>query len=106
MTQSRNRVGINWQTLLIFIPCLNIWASWRIQRLRRSLLFFIPVFIAETIFFRLIIAYSESIENVLTQYLLALVTFGFFIIGANFIIHYFRKWSRKWNEEVKIWKEK
>ena len=74
--------------------------------MRRSLLFFIPVFIVLTIFFRWIIAYSESIENVLTQYLLALVTFGFFIIGANFIIHYFRKWSRKWNEEVKIWKEK
>ena len=46
------------------------------------------------------ISFSEDIDSELSQYLLSLVSLGIFIIGANVIIHYFRKWSRKWNENT------
>jgi len=101
MLPQHSKVGINWQTLFIFIPGLNIWAAWRIQRLRRSLLFFLSVFFLVLIFFRWEISISEDMDSELMQYLVALFTFGIFIIGANFIIHYFRKWSRQWNENLK-----
>jgi len=97
----KNHVSINWQTLFIFIPGLNNWAAWRIQRLRRSLLFFLPIFFSVILFSRWMITFAEDIDDELMQYLLSLLTLAFFIIGANFIIHYFRKWSRQWNDKVK-----
>lgn len=100
MNSFTKQVSLNWQTLFIFIPGLNIWAAWRIQKLRRSVIFFIPVAFLVVIFLRWMIAFSEDIDSELFQYLFSLVNLGIFIIGANVIIHYFRKWSRKWNEKM------
>ncbi len=101
MIHQQTKVSVNWQTLFIFIPGLNIWATWRIQRLRRSLLFLLPVFLLVTIYWRLIIKFSVDLDSALMQYMLSLITLGIFIIAGNFIIHYFRKWSREWNENLK-----
>ena len=95
-----NRVDINWQTLFIFVPGLNVWAAWRIERLRRAVIFFMPIVFSIIIFSRWMISFSEDIDSELSQYLLSLVSLGIFIIGANVIIHYFRKWSRIWNEKM------
>ena len=46
------------------------------------------------------IKFSEDIDSELFQYLLSLVTLAIFIVATNFIILYFRKWSRQWNEKV------
>ena len=100
MNSFSKQVSLNWQTLFIFIPGLNIWAAWRIQKLRRSVIFFIPAVFLVIIFSRLMITFSEDIDSELFQYLLSLVSLGIFIICANVIIHYFRKWSRKWNEKM------
>jgi len=97
----QNPVSINWQILLIFIPGLNIWAAWRIQKLRKSLLFFLPIAFSVILFSRLMITVGEDVEIEVIGYLLSLITLAFFIIGANLIIHYFRKWSRYWNEKMK-----
>ncbi len=96
------RVRINWQTLFIFLPGLNIWAAWRIKKLRSSLLFFIPIFLSVILFTRWTITFAEDIDDHFIQYLLSLITLAIFIIGADFIIHYFRKWSLQWNENLKI----
>jgi len=101
MIPQHSKVGINWQTLYIFIPGLNIWAAWRIQKLRKSLLFFLPIAFSVILFSRLMITVGEDVDTQVIGYLLSLITLAFFIIGANFIIHYFRKWSRYWNEKMK-----
>jgi len=100
MNSFTKQVSLNWQTLFIFIPGLNIWAAWRIQKLRRSAIFSIPVVFLVIIFSRLMIKFSEDIDSELFQYLLSLVTLAIFIVATNFIILYFRKWSRQWNEKV------
>ena len=100
MNSFTKQVSLNWQTLFIFIPGLNIWAAWRIQKLRRALVFFSPITLLVILFSRLMITFAEDIDSELFQYLLSLVSLGIFIICANIIIHYFRKWSRKWNEKA------
>ncbi len=101
MIPQHSKVGINWQTLYIFIPGLNIWAAWRIQKLRKSLLFFLPIAFSVILFSRWMITVGEHVDTQEIGYLLSLITLAFFIIGGNFIIHYFRKWSRYWNEKMK-----
>jgi|SRR3989304_397000 len=100
MNSFTKQVNLNWQTLFIFIPGLNIWAAWRIQKLRRSVIFFIPVAFLVIIFSRWMITFAEDIDSELFQYLLSLVALALIIVAMNFIIIYFRKWSRRWNKKV------
>jgi hypothetical protein len=82
----KSKVSLAWQTVFAFIPFVNLWAAYRIQKLRKFLLIFIPLNFALNFGVAIFIPSPYSIP----------------IAAAILIpveIYYMRKWSRQWNEK-------
>jgi len=97
-------VSVNWQTLFILIPILDLWATYRIQKLRIYLLIFLLGFGLAAVVLEIVLSpnqyfsdepltdvfYEESWE---VEIALTIVSMGLAIILI-------RKWSREWNEKL------
>jgi len=97
-------VSVNWQTLLILIPIVDLFASYRVEKLRRYLLIFYLGFGLAAIVLEIALSPSEyfsdetqtdffSDESWEVEIALTLVSLGLAIILI-------RKWSREWNEKL------
>ena len=93
-------VSVNWQTLLIIIPIIDLWATYRIEKLRLYLLVMIAImvtgFVIEISIFGVDAYFSEQEDftsNSWFQSATLLVEIGIAIILV-------RKWSSEWNEKV------
>ena len=93
-------VSVNWQTLFILIPIVDLWATYRVQKLRLYLLIIYVGFglgsivIAISFFpeeFLLADSFSEGFSEVWIA--ITLAAYGLAIILI-------RKWSKKWNEKL------
>ncbi len=86
-------VSVNWQTLFIFIPFIDLWATYRVGKLGRYILYIIALAVVG-----FIVGFVES-----------LLFFGmsdFFswivvLIGVVISIILIRTWSTEWNEKFK-----
>ena len=96
----KSKVSVNWQTLFVFIPFLNIWTAWRIQKLKRAALIFIPINFFAIIVFRLTIKLSSDSGDELVLFTLTMLTVGIVIVNCNLMIYLIRKWSIYWNKQV------
>ena len=103
---AKGPVKIVWQIIFIFIPVLDLWAFYRIKKLRR---FALMVWIPETIITMIIIIPivagdvdqilngnpMQDNESILTTILLYVVETGFAILSIYLIY----KWSKEWNRQ-------
>ena len=93
-------VSVNWQTLFIIIPIIDLWATYRIEKLRLYLLITIAMIVTEVIIEISIFgvdSYLMEQEVPTSQY--ALQT-GFVLAEVGISIVLVRKWSREWNEKI------
>ena len=92
-------VSVNWQTaFMLFLPSA-LWAAYRIEKLRKFLLYFLVIgltvyFVVGSILFQDRIWAEE--EDFDVRYFGLLLQIA--IMGASIIS--IRKWSREWNERV------
>ena len=84
-------VSVNWQTLFILIPIIDLWAAYRIEKLGRYVLFIIAMIIVG-----FIVGFVEG--------LIFLGTSDFFswivvVVGMVISIILIRSWSEEWNRK-------
>ena len=82
-----SKVSVGWQTIFVLIPIVNLWAAYRIEKLRKYLLIFIPLGIGVSLVGSFFIPFPYSIP------------INYAIIFA-IQIHFIRKWSIQWNEKL------
>ncbi len=73
---SNGRVNIGWQMFFSVLPIVWIWAAYRIEKLRKALLIFIPSSILISLF----------------------VPFPLSLISIVIPVYFMWKWSKQWNE--------
>ncbi|HSB49778.1 MAG TPA: hypothetical protein VLC72_00410 [Nitrosopumilaceae archaeon] len=101
---NQNPVNIKKQTIFALIPSVDVWAFYRIQKLRKFILIVLSLGFAFTPVSLLVsenVAQSE-ISGPLDLY--SNPIFLLYIIGTVGTLHcvlvyFIRKWSRQWNEK-------
>lgn len=102
---AKGPVRIVWQIIFIFIPVLNLWAFYRIKKLRK---FFLIIWIPEIVITLVIIApiILASVEQNLNENMLYdqffMETIILYIIETGFTIlciYLVYKWSKEWNKQ-------
>lgn len=76
----QTRVSVGWQMVFSILPFVWLWAAYRVERLRKALVIFVLSAIAIGFF----IPFPLSIPLVL---------------GIH--IYFMRRWSIRWNEQIK-----
>ena len=98
-------VSINWQTLFAIIPIINLWACYRIEKLRLYLIVIIAILVVEFLITQMILDEQDFdcfwgiIECEMDERttFLAIVLFG---IESGISIVLVRKWSLEWNSKI------
>ena len=98
MPVKQEPVSIKWQIIFTFIPILNLYAFYKIQKLRLFLCFIIPISIAGRFLDALsgmqnVLRHEASLGAVL---ILSILLTG---LGIGLSIWFVRKWSKQWNEK-------
>lgn len=103
-------VSIRWQIVFVFISPLNLWAFYRIQKLRKALLYvFIPSSIIEILIWFFMLSKYPGFNTVPSEagrmllenpYIIftPMLSIGFLL----FSIHLMLKWSRQWNLKFQV----
>ncbi len=104
----KESVSVNWQSLLVIISFLDLFAAYRVEKLRLFLLIFYLGFGLGSV----ILDASLFPEDYFSDEFLDsndLFTEGFWQIGLfirlvaiGFAIILIRKWSREWNKKVSV----
>ena len=104
---AKGPVKIVWQIIFIFIPVLNLWAFYRIKKLRK---FILIIWIPEVVITMVIIApiILASVEQSLTgspmlydQFVLETILLYFVETGFTILsIYLVYKWSKQWNRQL------
>ena len=96
----KKQVSVNWQSLFVIIPILDLWATYRIKKLRLYLLITIVFVVTELII-------ESSIFGVDSYFMEQKDLSGqsglqaaFILIEIGISIILVRKWSREWNEKI------
>ncbi|MEE8255606.1 MAG: hypothetical protein V3R12_02000 [Nitrosopumilaceae archaeon] len=97
-------VSVNWQTLFVFIPILDLWAFYSVQKLRMALLIFLVGFGAAAIALNFAILGSDAFlvedPDVIysnSAYIGSII--GLTIAQYALAIYLVRKWSKEWNKK-------
>ncbi|HET6517468.1 MAG TPA: hypothetical protein VFG25_04525 [Nitrosopumilaceae archaeon] len=98
-------VSIKRQTIFALIPSIDIWAFYRIQKLRKFILIVLSLGFA---FAPISLSVSASIDMSTVTSPLDLYTNPIFLlyvissIGTLHVtlVYFIRKWSKEWNEKV------
>jgi len=96
-------VNVNWQMIFVLIPFLDLFASYRIQKLRLWLLIFgvgfgIAVILLNYAMFGMGPGWNNEIEAWNSSKMLFHITLTFVTLGAA--VYVIRRWSISWNEKV------
>lgn len=96
----KNPVSVRWQMLFVLIPIIDLWAAYRIQKLRMYLLvFYAAAFIVHALLYVAFV--PEEILYSDDPFAPVEFTVGSIIAQAAASIVVIRKWSLKWNETVR-----
>jgi len=98
LTNSMKRVNVNWQILFIFIPILNLWTLWRIKKMKKGLLVFLPINLLVLYLLRKFVSVSASSED----YAVIFGIFTLFVLIADLslMVYLIEKWSKEWNKKI------
>jgi len=97
-------VSVNWQTLFVFIPILDLWAFYSVQKLRMALLIFLVGFGAAAIALNFAILGSDAFlvedpDVIYSNSAYIGSTIGLSIAQYALAIYLVRKWSKEWNKK-------
>ena len=101
---NKEPVSVNWQSLFIIIPIIDLWASYRIEKLRFYLLIIIAMLVTEVLieseifgaaYFDWDYIMTEQEENNLS-----IVQGVFIVVEIVISVILIRKWSKEWNEKL------
>jgi hypothetical protein len=81
-----DKVNENWQTVFAIIPFVNLWAAYRIKKLRMFL------------FIEILFTVLGVVVQLFIPPPFAFIVYGIPITIITMII--LRKWSIKWNEKI------
>ena len=84
-------VSVNWQTLFILIPIIDLWAAYRIEKLGRYVLFIIAMIIVGFI--------VGFVEGILFLGMSDFFSWIVFVAGLVISIILIRSWSEEWNRK-------
>ena len=100
----KKSVNVNWQSLFVLIPIIDLWAAYRIEKFR---LYFVIFWIV-----------SFTVQEVATYSMLgekywidwgrflsadpsvAYVELAMMIVAYGIAIYFIRLWSKEWNDKV------
>jgi len=97
-------VNVNWQMVFVLIPFLDLYASYRIQKLRLWLLIFGVVFAIATLLLNYALfgmdhfTWNNEIEAWDSAKLYFHITLTIVTLGSA--VYVIRRWSISWNEKV------
>jgi|GEM_PF-3993099 len=91
-------VNVNWQTLFMFIPFLNLYAVLRIEKIMRTLSIFIPINIGMGFLFGLFENFHP--QNQIQGIIIISIVFPTLGVYIWYCIRYIRHWSRVWNKKI------
>lgn len=102
----QNPVNIKRQTIFALIPSVDVWAFYRIQKLRKFILIVLAIGFA---FSPISLSVSASIDMNEISSPLDLYTnpiFLLYVIGSigtlhGTLVYFIRKWSKEWNEKLR-----
>ena len=84
-------VSVNWQTLFILIPIIDLWAAYRVEKLGLYILLIIALFVVG-----FIVGFVEGFLYLVTS---DFFSWMIFLVGVGISIYLIRKWSEEWNEK-------
>ena len=84
-------VSVNWQTLFAIIPIIDLWAFYRIEKLRMLILVVIGMFVVSFI--------VGFVEGFLFFGMSDFFTWIVILVGVIISIILIRSWSTEWNEK-------
>jgi len=84
-------VSVNWQTLFILIPIIDLWAAYRVEKLGLYILLIIALIVVGFI--------VGFVEGFLFFGLSNTGSMVVVLIGLIVSIYLIRKWSEEWNEK-------
>ena len=93
MTVKQEPVNIKLQIIFAFIPILNLYAFYKIQKLRLSLLIFLPLGFLSRLLEEAIVRVNDT-SGMFT--ILSILIIGIEIGVLVWLMH---KWSKQWNEK-------
>ena len=85
-------VSVNWQTLFILLPIIDLWAAYRVEKLGRYILFIIAVAVVGFI--------VGFVEGLLFFGMSDFFSWIVVLIGVVISIILIRTWSTEWNEKL------
>ena len=97
-------VNVNWQTVFVFIPIADLWAFYRVQKLRMALLIFLVGFTAAAIAIQFAIFGTEAFLEKDTDVIYSNTAFigssiGLTIAQYALAVYLVRRWSKEWNKK-------
>ena len=93
-------VSVNWQSLFAVIPIVDLWAAYRIEKLRLYLLVMIAFTVTEIIIEGMAFGFDvllEDAEMMGVRYILQIL---FIAASIGVAVALIRKWSKEWNAKV------
>lgn len=99
----KNPVSVNLQTIFMIIPILDLYAAYRVEKLRKYLLFIISYAIVVAVLLLVLFPIDESLdfESSLQEANFGgdIIGLGIELIAIGISIVLIRKWSKEWNEQ-------
>jgi len=100
----KKSVSVNWQTLFAIIPIIDLWACYRIEKLRMYLLVIIAILVVEFLGGFLIFgdSYLDSYLGEVSAEDIDDYGYGFatLLIEIGISIVLIRMWSKEWNSKI------
>ena len=85
-------VSVNWQTLFILLPIIDLWATYRVEKLGLYILLIIALAVVG-----FIVGFVEGFLFFgMSDFFSWMVLLGGLVIS----IYLIRKWSEEWNEKI------
>lgn len=91
-------VGVNWQSLFVIIPIVQLWAFYRVEKLRLYLLFIIAL-VATEISIEILLFGVDAWEDQELGEISYILQGVFYAFEIGISVGLIRMWSKKWNEQ-------
>lgn len=96
-------VSILWQSIFMIIPVVDLFAAYRVEKLRKYLLFLITYVVIAVILILILFPDDESLEEKSPFFDSTFddggFGIGFELIAIGISIILIRKWSKEWNKQ-------
>jgi len=97
-------VSVNWQSLFIIIPIIDLWAAYRVEKFRiYFLVFWVGSIIVQTIVDYVMLGdklWNDEGNFFSSDPTVAIVQLAMMIVAAGIAVYFIRTWSKDWNAKL------